>query len=121
MNGEKEKTAMAVLRWTLGLVVLWQSLRFTFGPAAGHFFAKTHLPHWIHPVLGGAEIVAAVLYLIPFTEIAGSYALLTIFSLAALIHILHGDYDASALILYGVVVFATLTHRNARSAPTKQP
>lgn len=120
MSGQKEKTTMAVLRWTLGLVVLWQSLRFTFGPAAAHFFAKTGLPPWIRPTIGGAEILAAILYLLPFTEIAGSYALLSIFSLAAVIHVLHGDYDVSVLILYGVVVFATLTYRNAQSVPPKQ-
>src|SRR5580658_10286213 len=56
-------------------------------------------------------------HLLPLTEIAGSYALLTIFSLAAVIHILHGDYDVSVLILYGVGVFATLANRNERSGP----
>jgi hypothetical protein len=117
MNDRARRVAIPLLRWTLGLVVLWQSLRFTFGPAAAHFFAKTGLPFWIRPVIGGAEILAALLYLLPFTEIVGSYALLTIFSLAAVIHVLHGEYDVSVLILYGVGVFATLAHRDERSGP----
>ncbi|MFZ0035896.1 MAG: DoxX family protein [Candidatus Acidiferrales bacterium] len=117
MNDRVKKAAIPIFRWTLGLVVLWQSLRFTFGPAAAHFFAKTGMPTWIRPAIGGAEILAALLYLLPFTEIGGSYALLTIFSLAAVIHILHGDYDVSVLILYGVGVFATLANRNERSGP----
>ncbi len=117
MNDRVKRFAIPILRWTLGLVVLWQSLRFTFGPAAAHFFAKTGLPSWIRPVIGGAEILAALLYLLPFTEVAGSYALLIIFALAAVIHILHGEYDVSILILYAAGVFATLAHRRTQSGP----
>jgi len=118
MSEQTKNTAILILRWTLGLVVLWQSAAFTFGASAAHFFAKTGLPAWIRPTVGGAELLAAALYLIPFTEIFGSYALMTIFSLAAIIHILHGYYDVSMLILYGVVVYATLAHRNGRMAQT---
>jgi hypothetical protein len=43
-------------------------------------------------VLGGAEILAAMLFLIPPTMTVGGYSLLVIFALATLIHLLHGDY-----------------------------
>lgn len=112
MNPHSHKIAVAVLRWTLGLIVLWESLYFAFSHTAARHFAATGLPHWIRPAIGGIEIVAALLFLIPWTDVIGGRLLLFVFAAAAIIHVLHGDYDITGLILYAVCVVVCLTLRN---------
>jgi hypothetical protein len=66
------------------------------------------MPHLIRPVLGGAEIIAVLLFLIPPTRTIGGYALLVIFALAALVHILHGQPDIGGLVVYAAAVYTVL-------------
>ena len=79
-----------------------------FQRRAATLFAKSGLPHLIRPILGGAEIIAALLFLVPPTRTIGGYALLVIFALAALIHILHGQPDVGALVIYAAAVYTVL-------------
>ncbi len=111
MNPRKKRIAVEGLRWTLGLVVLFESCRLAFWPSQIHAFAKTGLPAWIRPGLAGGEIVAAVLFLVPFTSMAGGYLLLLVFLLAALVHVLHGQYDVGMLAVYSMAVLVSLAHR----------
>src|SRR5271154_4012660 len=104
MNTRLTKYSIPLLRWTLGLAVLLESLEFVLSTSAAHFLAKAGLPFWIRPVLGGAEIIAAILFLVPFTAAIGSYLLLVVFGLAALIHILHGQYEVGGLVVYAAAV-----------------
>jgi hypothetical protein len=108
MNAQTEKLALPVLRWTVGLVVLFESCRFVLSHGAIH----GGLPRWIRPVLGGAEIIAAILFLVPFTRAVGGKLLLVIFGLAVIIHVLHGEYDVGPLLVYAAAVFAAMTARN---------
>jgi hypothetical protein len=110
MNARLTRFSIPLLRWTLGLVVLLESCQFLFSNSAAHFLAKAGLPSWIQPVLGGAEIVASVLFLVPVTTVIGSYFLLVIFGLAALVHILHGQYEVGGLVVYAVAVLVCLAH-----------
>jgi uncharacterized membrane protein YphA (DoxX/SURF4 family) len=123
MNQRSAEISIVVLRWTLGLIVLWESLLFIFAPGSIHHFAKTGLPQWIRPTLGGVEIIAAILFLLPWTDAVGSRLLLFVFAVAALIHVLHGDFDISGLVLYAVVVIVCMTHRNTQiaEAPRESP
>jgi hypothetical protein len=114
MNERVRSLAIPGLRWCVGLMVLWQSRRLAFEQSAGRGFAPTGLPPWIRPALGGAEIVAAVLFLLPITTALGGYALLVIFFLAAVLHVLPGWYDVSALVVYFLAVLASLAHRSGR-------
>jgi DoxX-like family len=111
VNRQLQKLAIPGLRWSLGLVVLWQSVQFAFGASAMRSFAKTGLPQWIRPALGGTEILAAILFLLPAARIVGGYALLAIFLLAAMIHMLHGWYNIGALLVYGMAVLVCMTQR----------
>jgi uncharacterized membrane protein YphA (DoxX/SURF4 family) len=115
MNARLVKSSIPLLRWAVGLVLLLESFRFVFSTAAPHFLAKAGLPSWIRPVLGGAEIIAALLFLVPFTALIGGYLLLVILALAALLHILHGQYDIEGLIVYAAAVLVCLAHTPARS------
>ncbi|HKN76975.1 MAG TPA: DoxX family protein [Candidatus Acidoferrum sp.] len=110
MNASLTKVSIPLLRWTLGLVVAFESCQFVFSSAAAHFLAKAGLPSWIRPVLGGAEIVAAVLFLVPLTSRIGSYLLLVIFALAALVHVLHGQFEVGGLVVYAAAVFVSMQH-----------
>ena len=116
MSVRLTRVSIPLLRWTLGVVVLLESAQFVFSNSAAHFFAKTGLPAWLRPALGGAETIAAVLFLVPFTTLIGSYLLLIIFGLAALVHILHGQYDVGGLVVYAVAVLVCLVHPENRTA-----
>lgn len=107
------KLALRVLLWTVGLVVLWQSwLTFHLSLAGlhtpGHPAALAH----IRLVLSGAEIVAAILFLVPPTRKAGGVGLLVIFALAIVIHLVHGDaHGLEVLLVYGAAVWVCLADR----------
>lgn len=110
MNLVLRKNSVALLRWTLGIVVLIQSFRFVLSSSAAHFLATAGLPGWIHPALGGGEIAAAILYLVPHTRSIGGYALLVIFALAVLLHVVHGQFEVEWLVVYAMAVVVTMTH-----------
>jgi len=110
MNIKLANASIPLLRWALGLVVVLESAEFIFSNSAAHFLVKAGLPSWIQPVLGGSEIVAAVLFLLPFTAKVGSYLLLVIFALAALLHILHGQFNVGGLVVYAAAVLVCLAH-----------
>ena len=113
MNQHLEKFAVPILRWVLGLVIILESYRFAVSSFAKHFVSSIGLPSWVAPALGGLELVAAVLFLIPPTALLGSYALLFTFFAAALIHFLHGALDVSGLVVYAAAVLVCMTHCRA--------
>lgn len=115
MNAYLTRYSIPLLRWTLGLVVILESCRFVFSESAAHFLAKAGLPAWIPPVLGGAELIAAILFLVPVTSLIGGYALLVIFGMAALVHFLHGQFGVEGLVLYAVAVLVCIAYRKTRT------
>jgi hypothetical protein len=116
MNTRLTNFSIPLLRWTLGLVVTLQSCLFVFSASAAHFLEKAGLPSWIQPVLGGAEILAAVLFLVPLTMAIGGYLLLVIFAFAVLLHILHGQYQVGDLFVYAAAVLVSTSHAKSRKA-----
>jgi DoxX-like family len=118
MNANFTRVSIPLLRWILGLVVMLQSFEFVSSTSAAHFLAKAGLPAWLRPVLGGAEIIAAVLFLVPFTALIGGYLLLVIFGLAALIHVLHGQYGVEGLLVYAMAVLVCMAYTENRTAET---
>ncbi|MGA8103096.1 MAG: hypothetical protein WB869_13130 [Candidatus Acidiferrales bacterium] len=116
MNSRRKKLAIPGLRWVLGLVVLLESAGFALSASAAHQFAKTGLPLWIRPALGGSEAIAALLFLVPATSVVGGYALLFIFAVAAVIHLLHGQLEVGVLVVYGMGVIVCMAHRNDEAA-----
>jgi hypothetical protein len=120
MNPQVTKLSVPLLRWTLGLAVLLQSFEFVFSASAAHSFAKTGLASWLRPALGGVEIIAAILFLVPFTALLGGYLLLVILALAVLIHLLHGQFGVEGLVVYAMATLVCLTHTEkpiSRGAP----
>lgn len=104
----KSRVSLILLRWVVGLVVLWESWRFTSSAGAARQVAHIGLPHWTPIVLGGAEILAAILFLLPKVGRTGGYLLLAIFLLAIAIHVLHRQFEVGPLLIYAAAVFACL-------------
>jgi hypothetical protein len=102
------RKAICILYWSVGLVVLIESCLFVFSASRGHAFAKSGVPQLIRPILGGSEIIAALIFLIPPARTVGGYALLVIFAVAGLIHILHGQLDVGGLVVYASAVYTVL-------------
>ena len=116
MNPRQQEVAAKVLRWTVGLVVLWESYQFGFSAAAASHLQRMGLPQWVAPALGCTEIVAAILFLVPKLGRIGGYSLLVIFAVAAVLHVLHGQFQIGPLLVYGAAVF-TCTSAHDRTAP----
>jgi DoxX-like family len=96
---------LTVLQWVLGIVILAEAVQFVM-PGAAHDFARTHLPGFIRMLLGWGEIVGCILLLIPPTAIRGAWLLVGIFTLAIVIHLLHGMYGVGNLVIYAAAAFA---------------
>jgi DoxX-like family len=119
MNARLTRLAIPMLRWTVGLVVTLESYQFIVSASAAHFIAKAGLPAAIRPVLGGAEMIAAILFLVPLTTLVGGYCLFIIFGLAALMHVLHGQYGVAGLVLYAVAVFVCMAYTQKENRGSK--
>ncbi len=119
MTSRNSRLAVQGLRWVLGIVVLWQSfllLRATIAdmqPAdSGHIGAHD----WVHLVLASVEIVAAVMFLAPIVDLAGSYLLLAVIAFAMLFHALQGHFDVGPLPVYAMAVLVWIAHRRETQA-----
>lgn len=119
MNPSLSRFAIPVLRWTLSIVVILESVEFIFSVAAAHLFAKFGLPAWVRPALGISEILAALLFLLPMTRVAGGYLLLVVFGVAALLHVLHGQYGIEGLVVYAAATLACMGYSCGQPAEAK--
>jgi hypothetical protein len=104
--------AMLGLQWSLGVVVLVEAARLAF---SGHARAAHQLgvPRVVLLALASAEMLAAVLFLIPRTVVSGGVALIVILALAMLIHILHGQTNVGGLVVYTAAAWAVVQARRA--------
>ena len=110
--------AVPFLRWSLGLVVVWEGYRFAVSTTAVRHFRAMGLPAWIAPVLGGMEIGAAVVFLVPQLRRVGGYALLAIFAIAAALHLLHRQFEIGTLVVYSAAVLVAIP---AGAPPAGEP
>ncbi len=118
MNNRRFPTALCILQWALGLVILEQSLRFAFSPQATGVFAKAGIPNFIHVGLAWAEIAAAILFLVPRTTVFGGRFLIAVLGAAIVIHLLHGWFDVGGLVVYAAAAWAVVA---GKSKATEQP
>jgi hypothetical protein len=112
---------MTALRITLGLVLLERSCVMVSARLSAESSAHSSGPGHFLLALGLAEIVAAVLFLVPRTVAIGAYALLVVFLFAAAFHILHREYDIGALAIWTAAVLAVLAHRRSPQIQTAGP
>lgn len=105
MSAGQTKTALTILQWALGVVILIEAVMFVL-PSAAHDFTRTHMPGFVRLVLGFGEIVGCVLLLIPRTAIRGAWVLVAVFVMAILLHLLHGMYGVGNLVIYAAAALA---------------
>ena len=104
MTGTK---AMLGLQWTLGVVVFAEAAMLAFSGQA-HVAHQLGVPRVALMTLALAEMLAAAMFLIPRTVVIGGVALLVIFVLAILIHILHGQTNVGGLVVYTAAAWAVV-------------
>ncbi len=97
------------LKWSLGVVVLLESIRLFVHSFHALLLAGSPSHAWFHPALAAAEIAGAVLLLIPSTSRTGALVLLVVFIVAAVFHLLHGEWDIGFLIIYIAAVLVVRT------------
>jgi hypothetical protein len=119
MTHDRSRTALLVLQWVLGLVILAESASFAFSPAAAHAFAKTGMPSFIRLALGWSEMAAAILFLVPRAIVVGGWLLITILVLAVVIHLLQGWLDVGGLVVYAFATWAVMAG-GAQASATKE-
>jgi len=105
MSANQAKLAITVLKWVLGIVILAEAVIFVL-PGAAHDFARTGLPGFIRLLLGWGEIIGCILLLIPPTAIRGAWLLVGVFTLAIVLHLLHGMHNVGNLVIYTAVAWA---------------
>ncbi len=114
------KRAIAAMRYVLGVVVLWASSQLLWAMIVKMRAAidSGHIgPHvWILLGLATVEIVAAIMFLAPVVNVAGSYLLLVVIAFAILFHVLQGQFDFGALLVYASAVTVWLAHRREAQA-----
>lgn len=113
MNRALHNSAVEALRWVLGLFLIWRSF-LLFREIVSNIQVSGHIRFHRGVLLGisALEIIAAAMFLVPVVKTAGGYLLLAVFALAAVFHILHGEFNMLAgLAIYGLAVAVCLTNR----------
>lgn len=105
MSGAQTKLSITILQWVLGIVILAEAVQFV-RPGAAHDFSRTHLPDIVRLGVGFGEIIGCILLLVPPTAVRGAWTLVGVFTLAIVIHLLHGMYGVGNLVVYTAVAFA---------------
>jgi hypothetical protein len=100
MNG---RLSISILRVVLGVVLAVYSVQLAIHQLHG----RMHLPLL---VLGAAELVSAIVFLLPGMVRSGGIALMVVFVCAAGFHIAHGEYDVAYLGVYGAAVLAVIAN-----------
>jgi hypothetical protein len=119
VTSRNSQLAVQGLRWVLGIVVLWQSyllLHATIVDIRGVTSGRIGPHQWVRLVLASVEILAAVMFLAPVLNLAGSYLLLIVFAFAILFHALQGQFDFGALPVYAMAVLVWMAHRRDAQA-----
>ena len=98
----RRRTAICILKVTLGIVVAFYSALLVFTQLHGHIQAPFF-------ALGLAELVAAILFLIPQTTRPGGIALIVIFVAGALLHVTHRSYNIGNLLVYAAAALAVVS------------
>lgn len=94
--------SITTLRLVLGIVVGGYSLALIMTQLRGD-------AHHVLVLVGVAELVGAILFLNPRTGRAGGIILIVVFGVAALFHVLHGEYSIGYLAVYAAAAFAVIS------------
>ncbi len=108
MNTDRTRSALLVLQWVVGLIILTEAAAFAFSPDAAHAFAKTGMPNSLRLGLAWGEMAAAVLFLIPRATIGGGWFLIVVLAGAIVLHLVHGWYNVGSLVICAAATWAVM-------------
>jgi len=109
MSPRPARFPVEFLKWSLGVVVLFESLRLFVHSFQALVLANSPSHTWFHAALAAAEIIGAVLFLLGPTSRTGALVLLVVFIVAAVFHLLHGEWDIGFLVIYSAAVLVVRT------------
>lgn len=111
MRTSVNKFALLGLQGSLGLVIFVEAAFLAFGTAQVHGFARTGLPGWVRIGLAWSEMALALLFLVPRAMVVAGWGLLLVFVFAAGLHILHGQTNVGALVIYSAAVLVMVSRK----------
>ena len=110
MPNRKTEVAMKALQFGVGFIIILESMLFVLNHDRLPETQSLGAPGRFFVILATCEIVGAILFLISRTMLLGGWILLVVLSVAAVIHILHGQFNVGTLVIYGFAVVATMAH-----------
>jgi hypothetical protein len=125
LGSRDESISIAVLRWSLALVlggqafvVLLHIMSLQSGSGAEHL----HGPHGpdgvaFYLMIAGTELVGSLLLLVPRTRVVGGVAVLVSLAGATASMLSEGSKPPLAFVIYVVALLVVLQHGPARSEP----
>ena len=119
MKTQVSKTALLALQWSLAIIVFLEADFLAFSSTEIHFSGHPGVHHWIRLVLAWSEMLGCLVFLLPRTMKYGAAMLLLVFTLAVLVHILHGDFQIGSLFILAAAVAVVASRDDAVSE--KQP
>ncbi len=104
MMTQVSKPALLALQWTIGVVLFIEAALLAFSKTEIHFSGHPGIHHWIRIALAWSEMVACVMFLVPRTTKPGALLLIIVLALAALVHVVHGNFQIGGLLIYAAAV-----------------
>lgn len=106
-----KKLSLDILRCTLSIVCFYGAAQLAFSASA---IAEAHhigLPDVLRLMLAWAEMIAAVLFLVPKTSGIGGKILLATIVAAMVLHFLHGQWQVGSLAVLAAATFAVVNNK----------
>jgi uncharacterized membrane protein YphA (DoxX/SURF4 family) len=112
MKIQVSKTALLGLQWSVGVVLFIEAAFLAFSKTEIHFAGHPGIHHWIRLALAWSEMLGCVLFLVPRAMKLGALALIIVLALAALVHLIHGNFQIGGLLIYAAAasVVASQAH-----------
>ena len=114
------KTALLGLQWSLGVVIFIEAALLAFSKSEIHFAGHAGIHHWIRIVLAWSEMLACVLFLVPRAMKLGASLLIAVLALAAVVHVLQGNFQIGGLLIYAAAVAVVVSQPHSE-APSPGP
>ena len=99
-------SSLKLLRWVAAAVSAVGAAQLLIAVAHGH---GPGLPVGITSAVAAAEVVAAVLFVLPGRAgRTGAILLLAVYAVALVVHLVHGDHGVAPLVVLAAAVWAVL-------------
>jgi hypothetical protein len=109
------KATLLTLQWSLGIILFLEADLLAFSGSEIQFSGQHGVHHWIRLALAWSEMLACLTFLLPHAVKYGAGLLLIVFASAALVHVLHGDFQIGNLFILAAAVAVVASQEPVRS------